>query len=70
MSSESRSKKTTEAGVWLGEQPDAGRSGMNAELESVEIEAAVLRDDEFAVEDAAGGELGAERDREGRGSSG
>src|SRR5919106_4123799 len=34
---------------------------MNAELQGIEVERAILRDDDFAVKHAASGQLGAER---------
>jgi hypothetical protein len=43
-----------------GEELDPRGGGMDAELERVEIEMAAVGDDEFTVEDAVGGELGAE----------
>jgi hypothetical protein len=50
-------------GGWglLGEEFDPGGSGMDAELERFKIEMAAVGDDEFAVENAVAGELGAKR---------
>lgn len=45
------------SGGLRSEEFDARGGRMNAQLQGIEVEAPVLRDDEFAVENAAGGQL-------------
>ena len=59
--SASRSQATNDAGRLLGQHLDPRRRRVDAQQQRLEVEAAVARDDDLAVEHAALGQRGAER---------
>ena len=59
--SHSRSKKTIDAGISLGEQLHARRGRVEAQLQRLEVERVAARDDDLAVEHAALGQLRLQR---------